>query len=203
MGIWSFGSEQYEIISMYSLSDDARRYELTGLTGPPATRPYLAIDIPDATPGGAFIPRPAQHVVVHAGGGALPWLVLMKLIDQLGSSGDLVDEERDLSAEATALPLTLNTWSHRSQRFHVNQFHYDDVDSWCYELYEVDPDATENNFLDVRIPDASPEDGPFVPMPADHVTMTMHGRWALPWPVFRRFLDAVRAAGDIVAPDRH
>ncbi|MGW4948196.1 hypothetical protein ACWEOZ_42150 [Actinoplanes sp. NPDC004185] len=202
MEIRSVDGELYEIISMYSLPDDAWHYEVTGLTGPPATRPHLAIDIPDATPDGAFTPEPAEHVVVHAGGGVLPWLVLEKLIDQLDASDDLVDEERDLSAEATALPLTLHTWSYGSRRFVVNQFHYGDVDSWCYELYEVDQDSTENNFLDVRIPDASPEDGPFVPMPADHVTMTMHGRWALPWPVFRRFLDAIRAAGDIVAPDR-
>src|SRR5690349_8614452 len=103
MGIWSFGGEQYEIISMYSLPDDAWHYELTGLTGPPAARPYLAVDVPDATPGGAFTPQPAQHVVVHAGGGVLPRLVLTRLIDQLDSSGDLVDEERDRSAEATAL----------------------------------------------------------------------------------------------------
>ncbi|PWK46304.1 hypothetical protein BC793_110298 [Actinoplanes xinjiangensis] len=30
------------------------------------------------------------------------------------------------------------------------------------------------------------------------MTLTMHSRWELPWPVFRRFLDAIRAAGDIV-----
>jgi hypothetical protein len=188
----------YEVISMYSLPDDAWRYELTGLTGSPGTGPYLAIDIPDATPDGAFTPRPAQHVRVHAGGGVVPWLILQQLIDQVDSSGDLVDEERDLSAAATALPLTLNAWSHGDQRFEVN--HFPDDGSWSYELYEVDPDATENNYLDVRIPDASPDSGPFIAMPADLVTLTMHGRWTLPWPVFRRFLDAIEAAGDIVVP---
>jgi hypothetical protein len=30
------------------------------------------------------------------------------------------------------------------------------------------------------------------------VTLTMHGQWTLPWPVFQRFLDAIHAAGDIV-----
>ncbi|MET8148265.1 hypothetical protein ACIBSW_30950 [Actinoplanes sp. NPDC049668] len=200
MEIWSYDGKLYEIISMYSLPDAAWHYELTGLTGSPGTGPYLAIDIPDATPDGPFTPRPAQHVVVHAGGGVVPWLILKKLIDQLDSSGDLVDGERDLSAEATALPLTINAWSHGSQRFEVNHFHNGDADSWSYELSEVDPDATENNYLDVRIPDATPENGPFTPMPADHVTLTMHGRWTLPWPVFRRFLDAIQAAGDIVAP---
>ncbi|GAB3864520.1 hypothetical protein GCM10029963_75060 [Micromonospora andamanensis] len=120
----------------------------------------------------------------------------------LDSSGDLVDELRDLSPEATALPVTLNTWSHDDRRFEVNHFHYGDAESWCYELYEVDPATTENNYIDVRVPDALPESGPFVPMPAEHVTLTMHGRWTLPWPVFRRFLDAIRAAGDIVESTR-
>jgi hypothetical protein len=106
-------------------------------------------------------------------------MILEKLIDQLDSSSDLADEERDLSAEASALSLTLNASSHGSQRFEVNQFHNGDADSWSYELHEVDPVSNENNYLDVRIPDASPEDGPFIPLP---------------------FLDAVRAAGDIVAP---
>jgi len=198
MEIWSYDGKLYEIISMYSLPDDAWHYELTGLTGPPGTGPYLAIDIPDTTPDGALTLRPAQHVKVHAGGGVVPWLILKQLIDQVDSSGDLVDEERDSSAEATVLPLTLNAWSHGNQRFEVNHFHNDDA--WNYELYEVDPDATENNYLDVRIPDASPNSGPFIPMPGDYVTLTMHGRWTLPWPVFRRFLDAIQAAGDIVPP---
>ncbi len=96
-----------------------------------------------------------------------------------------------MSTEATTLPLTLNAWT----RFEVNHFHRDD--SWRYELYEVHTGSAENNYIDVRIPDMSPNSGPFIPMPSDHVTLTMHGQWALPWPVFRRFLDAIRAAGDI------
>ncbi|MEV6345030.1 hypothetical protein [Actinoplanes sp. NPDC051851] len=200
MEIWSHDGKLYEIVSMYSLPDDAWQYELTGLSGSPGTGPYLAVDIPDATPDGPFTPRAARHVVVHAGGGVVPWLILEKLIALLDSSGDLVDEDRDLSSEATALPLTLNVWSHGDRRFEVNQFHYGDADSWSYELYEVDSGSTENNYLDVRIPDASPEDGPFIPMLADHVTLTMHGRWTLPWPVFRCYVDAIQAAGDIVTP---
>jgi hypothetical protein len=39
------------------------------------------------------------------------WLILKKLIDQLDSSGDPLHEERDLSVEATALPLTVDAWS--------------------------------------------------------------------------------------------
>ncbi|WP_431926396.1 hypothetical protein [Micromonospora wenchangensis] len=198
MEIWSHDGKLYEVTSGYSLSDDAWQYELVGLTGPPGTGPYLSVSIPDATPDGPFTPRPTAHVVVHAGGGIVPWPVLEKLVHLLDSSGDLVDDQRDLSPEAIVLPLTLNTWSQDDRRFEVNHFHHGDAGSWCYELYEVGPAATENNYIDVRVLDASPESGPLVPMPAEHVTLTMHGRWALPWPVFRRFLNAIRAAGDIV-----
>lgn len=198
MGICSHDGKLYEITSGYSLPDDAWQYELVGLTGPPGTGPYLSVSIPDATLDGPFTPRPTEHVVVCAGGGTVPWPVLEKLMRLLDSSGDLVDERRDLSPEATALPLSRNTWSQGDRRFEVNHYHYGEAGSWCYELYEVEPGTTENNYIDVLVPDASPESGPFVPMPAEHVTLTMHGRWELPWPVFRRFLDAVRAAGDIV-----
>ncbi|WP_436522803.1 hypothetical protein [Actinoplanes sp. HUAS TT8] len=180
-----FGGRLYEIDSWYCLPENAWHYELSGLSGAPGVGPYLTFAIPDVTPDGAFTPSSAQHVVVRFGGGVAPWPVLQELIGRLDSSGDLVDEERDLSAGAIALPLTLNTWSHGCRRFEVNHFHNDD--SWCYELYEVDTDATGNNYIAVRIPDA-PE------TPGDHVVLTMHGRWTVPWAVFRRFLDAIRAA---------
>jgi hypothetical protein len=198
MEIWSHDGKLYEVTSGYSLPDDAWLYELVGLTGPPGTGPYLSVLIPDATPDGPFTPRTTEHVVVHADGGIVPWPILRNLIQLLDSSGDLVDEQRGLWADATALPLTLNAWSYEDRRFKVNHFHYGDADSWSYELYEAGPAVTENNYIDVRIPDASPESGPFVPMPAEHITLTMHGRWALPWPVFRRFLDAIQAAGNVV-----
>ncbi|MFI1989758.1 hypothetical protein [Actinoplanes sp. NPDC020271] len=200
MKVWSHGNERYELTSMYSVPGDVWYYELRGLAESPGARPYLTISIPDATPDGPFTPMPAQHIVVYADGGVLPWPILRELIQLLESSGDLVEEQRDLSSGSVGLPPTLNSWSYEGRRFEVNQFHHGDAGSWCYELYEVDPDNPENNHLEVRIPDASPEAGPFVPMPADHVTLTMHGHWALPWPVFRRFLDAIQAAGDFVEP---
>ncbi|MET8233452.1 hypothetical protein ABZS77_22560 [Micromonospora sp. NPDC005298] len=198
METWSHDGKLYEVTSGYSHPDDAWQYELVGLTGPPGAGPYLSVSIPDATPDGPFTPRPTGHVVVHADGGTVPWVVLEKLLRLLDSSGDLVDEHRDLSPTATALPLTLTIWSHHDQRFQVSHFHDGDADSWIYELYEVDPANTGNNYIDARVPDERSESGPFVPMSAEHVTLTMHGRSTFPWPVFRRFLDAIRAAGDIV-----
>jgi len=200
MEIWSHGRKEYEVISTYSAHDDAWYYQVRGSAEPSSTGPNLTIAIPDATPDGPFTPKPAQHILVFADGGALPWPILGKLIHLLESRGELVEEQRDLSSEAVALPLTLNTWSHEGRRFEVNQFHHGAADSWCYELYEVERDNAENNYIEVRIPDAAPESSPFIPMAADHVTLTMHGHWALPWPVFRRFLDAIQAAGDIVEP---
>jgi len=194
MEIWPYDGKLYEVTSGYSLPDDAWQYELVGLSGPPGTGPYLSVSIPDATPDGPFTPQPTDHVVVRADGGIVPWRVLEKFVHLLDSTGDLIDEQREMAA----LPLTLNTWSQGDRRFVVNHFYYGEADSWCYELYEVDPCTTENNYIDVRVPDAAPESGPFVPMPAEHVTLTMHGCLALPWPVFRRFLDAIRAAGSIV-----
>jgi hypothetical protein len=35
-------------------------------------------------------------------------------------------------------------------------------------------------------------------MPADRVTFTAHGEWDIPWPVFRRFIEAIAGSGDIV-----
>jgi len=196
--IWSHDAKLYELVSTYSLAEDAWHYELTGLTGAPGTGPYLTVAIPDATPDGPFTPMPAQFAMVHAGGGTVPWRVLARLIDVLDSSGDLVEEQRHPADEATALPATLNVWSHENRRFEVNTFHHGDADSWCYELYEVKQDNESNDYIEVNVPDASPEAGPFVPMPADQVTLTMHGRWTLPWPVLRRFIDAIKANGDIV-----
>jgi hypothetical protein len=196
MVTWSHEGKLYEVTSGYARSEDAWHHELTGSTGAPG--PHLTVAVPAATPDGPLTPTSAQHVVVHFGGGTVPWRILEHLMELIESSGGLVDELRDRSAEATALPLTRNEWSHEGRKFEVNTFHYGDVDSWCYELYEVTPADGSNDFIDVRVPDASPESGPFVPMPADLVTLTMHGRWTVPWPVFRRFLDAIRASGDIV-----
>jgi hypothetical protein len=53
----------------------------------------------------------------------------------------LVDDQRDMSTEATALPSTLNIWSYEDQQFEVNQFHDGEGGAWCYESYGVNPDS--------------------------------------------------------------
>lgn len=195
MTVWIFDGRLYEIVSTHSGPDDAWVYELTGLTGPPGTGPWLEVVVPDATPDGPFTPMPARHVVVRAAGGVVPWPILTRFVDLVRASGDLTGEP-GLAAQDTALPLTLNVWRHEERTFEVNQFHAGDA--WSYELYE--PDTPANDSLDVRIPDLRPDTGPFTPAPADRVTLTMHGDWTIPWPVFHRFLTAVEDAGDIIQP---
>lgn len=194
MGIWSHADKLYEISSGYILDNDAWEYELMGLTGPPGTGPYLTLAIPDATLDGPFTPRPARFAVVRAGGGTVPWPILQNLIDVVEAGGDLVDEQR----EPAELPLTRNEWSHEGRRYEIEHFHHGDKGAWCYELLELGQPEGSNIFVEVLIPDAAPDGGPFIPLPSDRVTLTMHGRWTIPWPIFRRFLDAVHTAGDIV-----
>jgi hypothetical protein len=203
MEIWCHDGKLYDVNSYYSSPDDAWQYELVGLTGAPGTGPSFTVVIPDATPDdGPFTPRPAHHAQVHVAGGQLPWPILHKLIEMVESSGDLVEEQRNAPPDGNALPSSHNVWWHDDQQFEVNIFHFGETDSWCYELYEVKPDAEGNDYIDVQIPDASPDSGPFVPVPAHRVTLTIYGDWIIPWPIFRRFIDAVQSSGDIVEVDR-
>jgi hypothetical protein len=196
---WSHAGKLYEVNSFYCLPEDAWHYELDGLSGPPGAGPHITVAIPDATPDdGPFTPQPARLAVVHIGEGQTPWLILRRYLDLVESSGDLVDDQA-APAESTELPLSNNVWWHGGRRFEVNSFHLGQDDAWCYELYEVGAPAEGNVYFEVRIPDAFPDSGPFTPEPADRVTLTAHGQWTTPWPVFRRFVNAIEASGDIVS----
>ena len=152
--------------------------------------PYLAIVIPDVTPDeGPFIPKHVGHALVRIGGGVTPWPILLQLID-LAESGDIVETDQ---AHATADDeiLSNNVWLYDGKRFEVNSFYYSDSDAWCYELYEVTPDTSRNDDAEVQIPDANPNGLPFIPVPADVVTFTVHGEWNIPWLVFWRFIEVI------------
>lgn len=96
------------------------------------------------------------------------------------------------------LSLSLNSWRSASRVFEVNSYHDGHRDGWCYELYEVDSTSTSNDYIDVRIPDLQPSGGPLVPAPARQVVLAGYGSPTFLWPVFRHFLDAISASGDIV-----
>ena len=196
--IWDHDDRLYEINSWYSLPDDAWQYELVELTEPPGRGACLAIVIPDATPAGApFTPKHCGHALVAVAGGVTPWPILGRLIDLAESSGDIIDSDQ---ARVTADDKiqSNNVWLYDGMRFEVNSFHLGDEDAWCYELYQAGPDRLRNDYVEVQIPDANPDGSPFIPEPADRVTLTAHGEWNIPWPVFRRFIDVVAASGDIV-----
>jgi hypothetical protein len=196
--VWDHDGKLYEVDSYYSLPDGAWQYELVGLTGAPGTGPYLTIVIPDATPEpGPFTPKGAGHVLVSVADGVTPWPILRRLLDLVESSGAIVDvDQAHVTAEDEIL--SNNVWSYCGKRFEVNSFHFSDRGAWCYELYEVTPDTSRNDYVEVQIPDANPDDGPFVPGHSDRVTLAVHGEWDIPWLVFRRFIEVIAASGDIV-----
>ncbi|MFF7250733.1 hypothetical protein ACFZBU_43535 [Embleya sp. NPDC008237] len=199
MNVWAHDGLLYEVDSGYSLPDDAWRYELAGVSGAPGTGPYLVVIIPDATPDdGPFTPKQAEHVRTVIHDGRTPWPVLLRFVDLIEGSGD-VTHGHEATSDIGTLASSNNEWQFADRRFEVNSFHIGDRGSWCYELYEVAPETSENNYIEVQIPDAQPAEGSFVAATADQATFTAHGAWTLPWPVFRHFLDVIETSGDIVA----
>ena len=90
-------------------------------------------------------------------------------------------------------------WSHDGAQYEINNFHYSDADAWCYELYRVPSAPGRNDYIEVRIPDLTP-DGPFTPAPATQAVFLAHGEPIIPWPVLRRFLDLIETYGDLARP---
>jgi hypothetical protein len=198
MQLWAHKGMLYEVNSYYSLPDDAWQYELVGQAAEPTTRPYLIVLIPDATPqDGPFTPSHSACAQVTVHDGQIPWPILRRFVHLIDQSGDIT-QEHETSSATGALTLSNNAWQFAGQRFEVNSFHSSDRDSWSYELYEADHETSENSYIEILIPDAQPAGGPFTPVTADQATFTAHGAWTVPWPVFRRFLHAIEAAGDIV-----
>ncbi|BCJ56061.1 hypothetical protein Asp14428_75360 [Actinoplanes sp. NBRC 14428] len=192
---WEHDGTSYHVVSMYLVTADAWTYELTG---PPGDRCAVAVEVPDATPhDGPFTPVESAGARVTVVGGPLPWLLLRRFIRFVEASGDLVAGSPE-PAVSGDLALTLNSWRFAGRSFEVNSFHDARHDGWCYELYEVDPANTANDYLYVRIPDLNPDGGPFAPADARQVVLAAYGEPVLPWPVLQHFLDAVSASGDIV-----
>jgi hypothetical protein len=203
MEVWSHDGKQYELNSYYNVIDNAWQYELVGTAEPT----FLAIVIPDSTPDGdRFVPAPSDDVLLAAAGGTTPWPILMGLVDRAESSGDIVEDTRWRLAAASDRPLITHTvWTHHSKIYEINSFYFGDRDAWCYELCLPHSDPDRNDYLAVLIPDADPGSGPFVPVASDRITCTVHGDCAVPWPVFRRFIEAISTDGRqviIVASDR-
>lgn len=195
---WTYNGAVYQVNSMYLLPDGAWTYELTGPHGTSGKVTGLAVVIPDATPdGGPFTPMDSTHAHVVTDDGHLPWPVLLRFIRLVETSGDIAPGAHG-GTVTSDLSSSLNSWRFADRAFEVDSYHFADRDSWCYELYEADPADTRNDYIDVCIPNLQPAGGPFVPATAGHAVFTAHGSWTVPWLVFRHFLDAVAASGDIV-----
>ena len=196
MESWVHADEIYQVNSMYLLPDDAWAYELT-----PASRDRgrmsLIVLIPDATPdNGPFTPKGSTHARVVLEDGDLPWPVLSRFLQSVGSSDDIVDDEQGVVAGD--LSLSCNTWRFADRSFEVNSYHHSENDCWCYELYETTCANPNNDYLEVRIPGLQPAAGSFAPVSADRATIRAHGSWPVPWPVFRHFVNAITSSGDII-----
>ena len=201
VSVWAHGGKLYEVVSTYSLSDNAWQYELSGMTGAPRTGPLIVVVIPDATPrDGPFTPVEANHAVVAVADGVTPWPILLRLLRLAEQSGDIVGGKWTRVSAAETL-LSSAVWSHGGRRFGVNSFHFAERGAWCYELYELPSVAGRNDRVEVQIPDVQPNGGQFVPGPAAHATFTAHGGCDFPWPVFHRFIAAIEVSGDIVEGD--
>jgi hypothetical protein len=198
--VWDHDGKLYEVNSWYCLPDAAWQYELLELTEPPGCGACLAVVIPDATPGpGPFTPKHADQVLLAVARGVTPWPILRRLIDLVESSGDIGATAREhVTAEDEIL--SSNVWLYAGKRFEVNSFHLSDRSASCYELREVEPDASPNDYVEVRIPDANRTLGPSCPEASDRVTFIGHGECDIPWPVFRRFIEVITSSGDIKPP---
>jgi hypothetical protein len=196
MESWVHADEIYQMNSRYLLPDDAWAYEMT-----PAARDCgrmsLIVVVPDAAPDdGPFTPQGAIHARVVLEDGDLPWPVLSRFLQSVDSSGDIVDDEQ--GTVAGNLSLSCNTWRFAGRSFEVNSYHHSDHDCWCYELYETDTANSNDEYLEVRVPDPQPTGGSFAPTAAQQVTMRAHGSWPVPWPVFRHFVNVISSSGDII-----
>jgi hypothetical protein len=195
---WAHDGRTYQINSMYLVSESAWTYELTGPRGESDAVIGLAVVIPDETPDGErFTPAGMIAARVAIVGGLLPWPVLMRFTTSVEATGDIVSNQ--LTGIVTGdLALSSNAWRFEDRVFEVNSYHDGERDGWCYELCEVDPTRSSNDYIDVRIPDLQPDGGPFLPAAAREVVFAGRGSPTLPWPVLRYFLDAIAASGDIV-----
>lgn len=91
----------------------------------------------------------------------------------------------------------MEVWDHDGKLYEVNSFYSLPDDAWQYELVGLTGAPGTGPYLVITIPDATPDDGPFTPLPASKATFSAHGN-DVPWPILRRFIDLVEGSGDLV-----
>jgi hypothetical protein len=89
-------------------------------------------------------------------------------------------------------------WTHDGVEYEANNYHYSDADAWCYELYALPGVPGRNDYIEFRIPDLTPNGGPYTPASAEQVTFLAHGEPRIPWPILMRLIGLMREYGDLV-----
>ena len=98
-------------------------------------------------------------------------------------------------------PVGVEIWEHDGKQYEVNSYYSLPDDAWQYELVGVAGPPENQQYLAIRIPDSTQDDGPFTPKPAGEATVSARGD-DLPWPILRRFISWVEASGDLVDSER-
>ncbi|MGC5285746.1 hypothetical protein [Micromonospora sp. DT231] len=90
----------------------------------------------------------------------------------------------------------MDVWDHDGKLYEVNSYYSVSDYAWEYELVGLTGASGTGPYLSARIPDATPEGGPFTPRPASEVVVSCGGD--VPWLILRRFIHLVESSGDIV-----
>jgi hypothetical protein len=86
-------------------------------------------------------------------------------------------------------------------QYEANNFYHFDAQAWCYEMCAIPGDRGSNDYIEIRVPDVTPE-GPFTPAPATEAVFLAHGEPKIPWPILRRLIDLMHEYGHIVEARR-
>jgi hypothetical protein len=87
-------------------------------------------------------------------------------------------------------------WVYGGNVYEVNNFHHSEHDAWCYELYQTGQGPDRNDYIEIRIPDLTP-DGQFTPAAVTEAVFLAHGEPRIPLPLLLRLLDLARDYGDL------
>lgn len=95
--------------------------------------------------------------------------------------------------------LSQHRWGHNGVEYEVNNFHFADAGAWSYEIYALGGNPDRNDYLEIRVPDLTPDGGPFTPAPVSEVVVLGHGEPKIPLPILRRVLDLMATYGHRVS----
>jgi hypothetical protein len=90
----------------------------------------------------------------------------------------------------------MEVWFHDGKRYQVDSYYSLPHDAWHYELSGLTGAPGTGPHITVVVPDATPDDGPFMPKDATHALVAVAGG-VTPWPILRRLLDLAKSSSDM------